>query len=67
MNIKGAKQEKEFNQNMLKAAQAYQGNNDLKNRDSQDLMNDYKTSKEDAQGKMNEKYQARIRMFTPKK
>ena len=67
MNIKGAKQEKEFNQNMLKAAQAYEKNNDLKNRDSQDLVREYKTPEKDAQEKMNEKYQARIRMFNPKK
>jgi hypothetical protein len=52
---------------MLKAAQAYEKNNDLKNRDSQDLVRDYKTPEKDAQEKMNEKYQARIRMFNPKK
>jgi len=63
MKIQGAKEEKEFNQNMLKAAQAYQRNNDLKNRDLQDLVNDYKTTEEEAQGKMNETYKASNRTF----
>ena len=61
MNIKGAKQEKEFNENMLEAVKAYIGNDSLNKRDLKDLVERQGIKEGGAENMVNERYKERLK------